>query len=194
MRGTRWAGLARSDASAKKLMDMGARVHRGSNRGSRRPTAWGGRIGRRHPYRLLPRGRAHPPPDAPSRALGRKPDRDRHEVPLRRPRGGPPRDGKRSGRRSPGRDRPLVATFGTLAMRPGRLATEDDAIDPPRRRGASRRDRSRDPDAGRRSGSAPRSFASRRWCTARTTTGGLAPQLIRNRPEEGRVGLPRRRP
>lgn len=29
-----------------------------------------------------------------------------------------------------GTDRPLVAAFGTLAMKPGRLATEDKAYDP----------------------------------------------------------------
>jgi nucleoside-diphosphate-sugar epimerase len=34
------------------------------------------------------------------------------------------------GRALAGPDRPLVAAFGTLAMKPGRLATEDDAYDP----------------------------------------------------------------
>jgi nucleoside-diphosphate-sugar epimerase len=122
-------GLARSDASAKKLTAVGARVHRGGiedleclRRGA--ATADGvihtaffheiTHMGLGTRLRVMLGGS---PGGIISRFLSATVGADRRAL-------------ETLGQALAGPDRPLVAAFGTLAMKPGRLATEDDAYDP----------------------------------------------------------------
>jgi len=122
-------GLARSDAAAKKLIDAGARVHRG----------------RIEDFECLRRGAAaadgaiH---TAFYHAIGHMPLGTRLRVIA----GGAPggivgrfvaaavgadrRALETLGQALAGSGRPLLTIFGTMGMTPGRMATEDDAYDP----------------------------------------------------------------
>ena len=121
-------GLARSDASAKKLTDAGAEVHRGSIEdlaGLRRAAATADgaihtaffheithmNLGTR--LRVFAGGS---PTGIVSRFLSAAVGTDRRAL-------------ETIGQALKGPDRPLVAAFGTMAMKQGRLATEDDAFD-----------------------------------------------------------------
>ena len=122
-------GLARSDASAKKLIAAGARVHRGNiedleclRSGAAAAdgvihTAFYHEIGH-IPFgtrlRVLMGGA---PGGIVTRFLSAALGMDRRAL-------------ETMGRALAGPDRPLVATFGTLAMTPGKAATEDDPYDP----------------------------------------------------------------
>jgi len=121
-------GLARSDASARSLIAAGARVHRGSledleslRRGA---AAAEGAIHTAffHEFthaRLATRLRVlfgGAPGAIVSRFMAAAAETDRRAI-------------ETIGRALAGTDRSLVATFGTLSLRPGHLATEDDAAD-----------------------------------------------------------------
>jgi nucleoside-diphosphate-sugar epimerase len=127
--GHRVVGLARSEASAKALVDAGAQAHRGTIQDleSLRSGA-AGADGAIHTaffhafshaslstrLRVMfggsPRGIV-------LRFLGAALETDRRAL-------------ETLGKALQGPDRPLVAAFGTLAMAPGRLATEDEPYDP----------------------------------------------------------------
>lgn len=122
-------GLARSEASAKKLTDAGARVHRGTieDLDSLRRGAEGAdgaihtaffheitHLGIGTRLRVLLGGS---PGGIMSRFMSASVETDRRAI-------------ETLGQALAGPDRPLVAAFATLAMRPGRLATEDEAVDP----------------------------------------------------------------
>ena len=121
-------GLARSDISAKKLIAAGARVHRGNvedleclRRGAAAAdgvihTAFYHEIGHiplGTRLRVLLGGA---PAGIVSRFLSAALAMDRRAL-------------ETMGRALAGPDRPLVAAFGTLAMTPGKLATEDNTHD-----------------------------------------------------------------
>jgi nucleoside-diphosphate-sugar epimerase len=122
-------GLARSEASAKKLTTAGAQVHRGSMEDleslRRGASAADGAIhtaffheithmslGTR--LRAIFGGR---PSGIVLRFVAVAVEADRRVI-------------ETLGQAFLGSDRPLVATFGTMAMKPGHLATEDEAYDP----------------------------------------------------------------
>ncbi len=122
-------GLARSDASAKALIAAGTQVHRGTieeldslRRGAAASdgvihTAFFHEIthmGLGTRLRVMLGGS---PGGIVSRYMGAAIGADRRAL-------------ETLGQALAGPDRPLVAAFGTLAMKPGRLATEDDAPDP----------------------------------------------------------------
>ncbi|NYF52364.1 SDR family oxidoreductase [Tunturiibacter gelidoferens] len=121
-------GLARSEASAQKLVAAGARVHRGSiedveclRRGA---AAADGAIHTAFYHEITHMGvgtrlrvfLGGSPSGIVSRFLSAAVGTDRRAL-------------KTMGRALAGPDRPLVAAFGTMAMTPGRLALEDDAYD-----------------------------------------------------------------
>ena len=122
-------GLARSEASGKKLTEAGARVHLGSvedlDRLRRAAAAADGAIHTAFYHKIThipfglrlrvllsgaPSGIAH-------RFLAAAVRADRRAI-------------ETIGQSLSGTDRPLVATFGTLSLKKGHLATEDDAHDP----------------------------------------------------------------
>jgi nucleoside-diphosphate-sugar epimerase len=122
-------GLARSEASAGKLSAAGAKVLRGNvedleclRRGAAAAdgvvhTAFYHQVGH------IPMGTrlrvllGGAPTGILQRFLGAALEMDRRAI-------------ETMGRALAGPDRPLVAAFGTMAMKAGRLATEDDAYDP----------------------------------------------------------------
>ena len=122
-------GLARSDAAAKKLTAAGARVHRGTiedldclRRGA---AAADGAIHTAFFHEITHMGfgtrlrvmLGGSPGGIFSRFLSATVGADRRAL-------------ETLGQALAGPDRPLVAAFGTMAMKPGQLATEDDAYDP----------------------------------------------------------------
>ncbi len=121
-------GLARSDASGKKLTDAGARVHVGSVEdlhGLRRAAADAeGAIHTAFYHKIshIPLGTrlrvllGGAPGGIVQRFMAAAVATDRRAV-------------ETIGQSLSGTDRPLVATFGTLAMKQGQLATEDQAYD-----------------------------------------------------------------
>jgi nucleoside-diphosphate-sugar epimerase len=126
--GHRVTGLARSDASAKKLTDAGAKVHRGTIEdlaGLRRAaaaadgaihTAFYHRIGHIPLAKRLGVLFGGAPGAIAQRFFAAAVSTDRAAV-------------EAIGGSLRGTARPLVASFGTLAMRAGKLATEDDGYD-----------------------------------------------------------------
>jgi len=182
-------GLARSDASAAKLTAVGAQVHRGDiedleclRRGAAAAdgvihTAFYHQIGHiplKTRLRVLLGGA---PTGIVARFLSAAVAMDRRAL-------------ETMGRALAGSDRPLVATFGTLTLKPGELATEDGALDP-KSAGAPRA----------ASEATMREFASRGVRTSIVRLppmvhgagdrGGFAPQLIqiaRKKKESGYVG------
>jgi nucleoside-diphosphate-sugar epimerase len=122
-------GLARSEASGKKLADAGARVLLGSVEdldGLRRAAeASDGAIHTAFYHKIshIPFGMrlqvmlGGAPSGIVQRFVGAAVATDRRAL-------------ETIGRCFAGTDRPLVATFGTLSMKAGRLATEDDSYDP----------------------------------------------------------------
>ncbi len=122
-------GLARSDASAKSLTAAGARVHRGSIEdldSLRRGAADAdGAIHTAffHELSQIPLSTragimlGGSPGGIVGRFLSATVKADRCAI-------------ETLGQALAGRDCPLVAAFGTMAMKPGQLATEDDAFDP----------------------------------------------------------------
>jgi len=126
--GNQVTGLARSDASAKKLAAAGAQVHRGDiedleclRRGA---VAADGVIHTAfyHEIGHIPLGTrlrvllGGAPSGIVTRFLSAALEMDRRAL-------------ETMGRALAGPDRPLVATFGTLAMTPGKVATEDNSVD-----------------------------------------------------------------
>ncbi len=122
-------GLARSEASAKKLTAAGARVHRGSVEDTeclrRGAAAADGAIhtafyheithmGLGTRFRVMAGGS---PSGILSRFLSAAVGTDRRAL-------------ETLGKALAGPDRPLVAAFVTMAMKAGQLATEEDAYDP----------------------------------------------------------------
>ena len=122
-------GLARSDASAQKLTSAGARVHRGSiedleclRRGA---AAADGAIHTAFYHEITHMGLGTRlrvmlggiPSGIVGRFVSAAVGTDRRAL-------------ETLGHALAGTDRPLVAAFGTMAMKPGRLATEDDGYDP----------------------------------------------------------------
>jgi len=122
-------GLARSDAAAKSLVAAGAQAHRGNIQDleSLRRGAAGAdgvihtaffhdiaHMGLSTRLRVMLGGS---PGGIVSRFLGAAVGADRSAI-------------ETLGKALAGPDRPLIAAFGTMAMKPGRLATEDDAYDP----------------------------------------------------------------
>ncbi len=122
-------GLARSDASARSLVAAGAQAHRGDiedleslRRGAAAAdgaihTAFYHAISH---MRLSTRLRVMlggSPGGIVSRFLGAAVGADRRAI-------------ETLGDALAGPDRPLIAAFGTMALEPGRLATEDDPYDP----------------------------------------------------------------
>lgn len=122
-------GLARSEASAKALIAAGAQVHRGTiedldslRRGA---AAADGAIHTAFFHEITHMGLGTrlrvflggSPGGIVSRFLSATVETDRRAL-------------ETLGQALAGPDRPLVAAFGTMAMKPGRLATEDDAYDP----------------------------------------------------------------
>ncbi|WP_353071493.1 SDR family oxidoreductase [Tunturiibacter gelidiferens] len=121
-------GLARSEASAQKLVAAGARVHHGSiedveclRRGA---AVADGAIHTAFYHEITHMGvgtrlrvfLGGSPSGIVSRFLSAAVGTDRRAL-------------ETMGRALAGPDRPLVAAFGTMAMTPGRLALEDDAYD-----------------------------------------------------------------
>lgn len=123
------AGLARSDASAKALTAAGAKVCRGSiedldslRRGAAEAdgaihTAFYHEITHMSLGTRLGVFLGGSPGGIVSRFLAAAVGADRRAI-------------ETLGEALAGPDRPLVAAFGTLAMKPGQLATEDEAVDP----------------------------------------------------------------
>lgn len=121
--------LARSDASAKKLTNAGARAHRGSVEDleclRRAAAAADGAIHTAFYHKIshIPLGTrlrvmlGGAPGGIVQRFLAAAVGADRRAL-------------ETIGRALSGTDRPLVATFGTLAMKPGQLATEAGKYDP----------------------------------------------------------------
>ena len=122
-------GLARSEASAKKLTAAGAQVHRGTiedldclRRGA---AAADGAIHTAFFHEVTHMGLGTrlrvmlggSPGGIFSRFLSATVGADRRAL-------------ETLGQALTGPDRPLVAAFGTMAMKPGQLASEDDAYDP----------------------------------------------------------------
>ncbi len=122
-------GLARSDASAKKLTAAGARVHRGGiedldslRRGA---AAAEGAIHTAYFHELsqIPLSTrlgimlGGSPSGIVGRFMAAAAGADRHAI-------------ETLGKALTGPDRSLVVAFGTMGMKPGRLATEEDAYDP----------------------------------------------------------------
>ncbi len=122
-------GLARSDASAKSLTAAGAQVHRGSledveSLRSGAAKADGAihtaffheitHISLSTRLRVMLGGK---PSGIVSRFMAATVEADRRAI-------------ETLGKALAGPDRPLVAAFGTLGLKPGRLATEDEAYDP----------------------------------------------------------------
>ena len=122
-------GLARSDAAAKKLIDAGARVHRGTvedldclRSGA---AAADGAIHTAFYHKIshIPWGRrlgvllGGAPSGIVQRFMAAAVETDRRAL-------------ETLGQALPGMERPLVAAFGTLSLRPGQLATEDQGFDP----------------------------------------------------------------
>jgi nucleoside-diphosphate-sugar epimerase len=122
-------GLARSAASGKKLADAGAQVQLGSIEDleclRKAAASADGAIHTAFYHKIshIPLGLrlrvmlGGAPSGIVQRFLGAAVGTDRRAV-------------ETIGRVFSGTDRPLVATFGTLSMKQGRLATEDDAYDP----------------------------------------------------------------
>jgi nucleoside-diphosphate-sugar epimerase len=122
-------GLARSEASAKKLTDAGTRVQLGSVEDldclRRAAAAADGAIHTAFYHKIshIPFGvrlrvlLGGAPSGIVQRFLAAVVATDRSAL-------------ETLGQSLSGTDRPLVATFGTLAMKPGQLATEDQAYDP----------------------------------------------------------------
>lgn len=122
-------GLARSEASAKKLTDAGARVHLGSVEDldclRRAAAAADGAIYTAFYHKIshIPLGTrlrvllGGLPSGIIQRFLAAAVATERRAL-------------ETIGQSLSGTDRPLVAAFGTLAMKPGQLATEDQAYDP----------------------------------------------------------------
>jgi nucleoside-diphosphate-sugar epimerase len=125
----RVTGLARSDASAQKLTAAGAQVLRGDiedleclRRGAAAAddaihTAFYHQIGHMNLGTRLRVMLGGTPSGIVQRFLSAAIGMDRRAL-------------ETLGRALEGPDRPLVAAFATMAMKPGRLATEDDAYDP----------------------------------------------------------------
>ncbi len=121
-------GLARSEASAKSLIALGARVHQGSiddldslRRGAAAAdgaihTAFFHEITHMNLRTRLRVILGGSPTGIGLRFLGAAVETDRRAL-------------ETLGKALSGPDRPLVAAFGTIAMKPGRLAIEDDAYD-----------------------------------------------------------------
>ncbi len=122
-------GLARSDEAAKSLVAAGAQPHRGNiqdlaslRRGAATAdgaihTAFFHELGQMSLTMRLRVFLGGSPSGIVGRFLAATIGADRRAIEtLGKALGGP--------------DRPLVAAFGTLAMKPGRLATEDDPYDP----------------------------------------------------------------
>jgi len=122
-------GLARSDAAAASLIAAGAQVHRGTiedldslRRGA---AAADGAIHTAFFHEITHMGLSTrlrvmlggSPGGIMRRFLSTTVETDRRAI-------------ETLGQALAGPDRPLVATFGTMAMKAGRLATEDDAYDP----------------------------------------------------------------
>jgi nucleoside-diphosphate-sugar epimerase len=127
--GHRVVGLARSDASAKSLLAAGAEVQRGSieDLDSLRAGA-AGADGAIHTAFFHAFGHASlatrlrvmfggSPRGMVMRFVGAAVETDRRAI-------------ETLGNALAGPDRPLVVAFGTMAMKPGQLATEDDPYDP----------------------------------------------------------------
>jgi nucleoside-diphosphate-sugar epimerase len=122
-------GLARTEASGKKLINAGAQVRLGSVEdldGLRRAAAMAdGAIHTAFYHKIshIPLGTrlrvmlGGAPSGIVQRFLAAAVGADRRAL-------------EAIGRSLSGKDRPLVAAFGTLSMKPGQLATEDDAYDP----------------------------------------------------------------
>jgi nucleoside-diphosphate-sugar epimerase len=122
-------GLTRSEAGAKRLTEAGARAHIGSVEDldclRRAAAAADGAIHTAfyHKVSHIPLGLrlkvmlGGAPSGIVQRFLGAAVGTDRKAI-------------ETIGQSLSGKDRPLVAAFGTLSMRQGRLATEDDGYDP----------------------------------------------------------------
>lgn len=122
-------GLARSDASAQKLTEAGAKVHRGSledldclRRGAAAAdgavhTAFYHEMTHMNLGTRLRVILGGSPSGIVSRFLAAAVGTDRRAL-------------ETLGKALGGSDRPLVAAFATMAMTPGQLATEDSAFDP----------------------------------------------------------------
>ena len=122
-------GLARSEASGKKLTDAGARVHIGSIEDldclRRAAAAADGAIHTAFYHKIshMPLGTrlrvllGGAPGGIVQRFMGAAVETDRRAV-------------EAIGQSLSGTDRPLVVAFGTLSMKQGRLAIEDEAYDP----------------------------------------------------------------
>lgn len=122
-------GLARSEASAKKLKDAGSRVQLGSisdleslRRGASEAdgvihTAFYHAIDQIPFAQRMQVLLGGSPTGIVGRFLTTAAEADRRALDT-------------LGRALRGKDRPLVGTFATLAMKPGRLAKESDAVDP----------------------------------------------------------------
>lgn len=122
-------GLARSEASAKKLAAVGAQVLRGDiedleclRHGAAASdgaihTAFYHQIGHMNLGTRLRVMLGGAPSGIVSRFVAAAIGMDRSAL-------------ETLGQALAGRDRPLVAAFATMAMKPGRLATEEDAYDP----------------------------------------------------------------
>lgn len=122
-------GLARSEASAKKLIDAGARVHRGFAEDldclRRGAAAADGAIHTAFYHKI-----SYIPPGMRLRVLlGGAPSGIVQRF-VAAAVATDPRALETISQSLSGTDRPLVAAFGTLAMKPGQLATEDEAYDP----------------------------------------------------------------
>ncbi len=122
-------GLARSDAAAKSLVAAGAQVHRGNIQDleslRRGAAAADGVIHTAFFHDIMHMGLSTrlrvmlggSPGGIVSRFLGAAVGADRRAI-------------ETLGKALAGPDSPLIAAFGTMALKPGRLATEDDAYDP----------------------------------------------------------------
>ena len=122
-------GLARSDASARSLVAAGAEVHRGDiqdlaslRRGAATAdgaihTAFFHALGQMSLATRLRVFLGGSPGGIVARFVGAAVDADQRAI-------------ETLGQALAGPDRPLVAAFGTLAMKAGQLATEDDPYDP----------------------------------------------------------------
>jgi nucleoside-diphosphate-sugar epimerase len=122
-------GLARSDANAKRLVSIGARAHRGNiedleclRRGAAEAdgaihTAFYHQIGHMPVATRLRVILGGSPSGIVGRFLSAAVETDRRAI-------------EALGHALAGPDRPLVAAFGTLSMKPGQLATENDGYDP----------------------------------------------------------------
>lgn len=122
-------GLARSEASARSLVAVGAQVHRGTiedldclRRGAAAAdgvihTAYFHAFSHASLSMRLRVMFGGSPSSIVMRFMGAAAETDRRAL-------------ETLGKALAGPDRPLVAAFGTMAMKPGRLATEEEAFDP----------------------------------------------------------------